>query len=228
MSVRAWWPWRRDSAVRGTQPDWTQIDTWMWQQAAFTVLDLETSGLDARCHHIVQIGAVRVERGAIALGNLWSGLVRQQGKGSNDSLLIHEISPSRQAAGQELEQVVQGFAAYAQNSLWMAWDADFDLAFLTPAWRAAGLSQPRPACLDLADLAECVLPNWQGRRRGLDDCLAYCGLPAIDRHDALGDALASAQLLQVLISRAQQQGLHAIGQARQAIRRNRQRRAAAF
>ncbi|XOT97413.1 3'-5' exonuclease, partial [Alcaligenes pakistanensis] len=62
----------------------------------------------------------------------------------------------------------------------------------------------------------------------LDDCLKYCGLPVIDRHDALGDALVSAQLMQLLIGRARQKGILTIGQARRLIQTHKQRQANAF
>ncbi len=204
------------------------LDDAGWQQLAFTVLDLETSGLEPRRHHIVQIGAARIERQAIPLGGLWSGLINGEGERSLESLLIHEISPSRQLTGRSQNEVVAEFAQYAQDSIWVAWDADFDLSFLDPAWQAAGLASPRPLCLDLAELAACLLPNWHGRRHGLDDCLAYCKLPRMDRHDALGDALASAQLLQMLMSRAAQNGVMTLGQARRAMEHQRARRAVSF
>ena len=92
----------------------------------------------------------------------------------------------------------------------------------------SGLEQARPLALDLAELAACVLPDWRGRRLGLDDCLKYCGLPVSDRHDALGDALVSAQLMQLLIGRAQQKGILTIGQARRLMQSHKQRQAHAF
>lgn len=214
--------WRAHSQRQDARDDYT------WQDLAFTVLDLETSGLEPRRHHIVQIGAVRIERQAIPLGGLWSGLINGEGERSIESLLIHEISPDWQLTGREQNEVVAEFAHYAQDSIWVAWDADFDLAFLDPAWRAAQLPLPRPLCLDLAELAACLLPDWHGRRRGLDDCLVHCKLPQLDRHDALGDALASAQLLQMLMSRASQSGILTLGQVRRAMEHQRARRAASF
>lgn len=229
MTLLSWLPWRRASfAARSPALSWSGVDELSLQEAVFTVLDLETSGLEPKRHHIVQVGAVRVEQGAIALGNVWSELVRTQGERSPESLLIHEISPQQQAVGKPLPQLMRDFARYSENSVWVAWDADFDLAFLDRAWPEAGLQQARPLALDLAELAACVLPEWRGRRLGLDDCLKYCGLPVSDRHDALGDALLSAQLLQLLIGRAAQKGVRTIGQARRLMQTHQQRQANAF
>lgn len=229
MKWLSWLPWRKPSfAARSLSLSWSAIDEQALDNAAFTVLDLETSGLDPKRHHIVQIGAVRLESGSIALGNVWSGLVRTHGERSPESLLIHEISPQRQEQGEPLPQLMRDFARYSENTLWVAWDADFDLAFLDRAWPQAGLEQARPLILDLAELAACVLPEWRGRRLGLDDCLRYCGLPVSDRHDALGDALVSAQLMQLLIGRARQKGVVTIGQARRLMQSHKQRQAHAF
>ncbi|UQN37132.1 3'-5' exonuclease [Alcaligenes aquatilis] len=229
MKWLSWLPWRKPSfAARSLSLSWSAIDEQALDNAAFTVLDLETSGLDPKRHHIVQIGAVRLESGSIALGNVWSGLVRTHGERSPESLLIHEISPQRQEQGEPLSQLMRDFARYSENTVWVAWDADFDLAFLDRAWPQAGLEQARPLILDLAELAACVLPEWRGRRLGLDDCLRYCGLPVSDRHDALGDALVSAQLMQLLIGRARQKGVVTIGQARRLMQSHKQRQAHAF
>ncbi|MGO1252390.1 MAG: 3'-5' exonuclease [Alcaligenes aquatilis] len=229
MKRLSWLPWRKPLfAARRLSLSWSAIDEQAFDNAAFTVLDLETSGLEPKRHHIVQIGAVRLESGSIALGNVWSGLVRTHGERSPESLLIHEISPQRQEQGEPLPQLMRDFARYSENTVWVAWDADFDLAFLDRAWPQAGLEQARPLILDLAELAACVLPEWRGRRLGLDDCLRYCGLPVSDRHDALGDALVSAQLMQLLIGRARQKGVVTIGQARRLMQSHKQRQAHAF
>lgn len=229
MKLLSWLSWRRACfAARSPSLSWSAIDELALDEIAFTVLDLETSGLEPKRHHIVQMGAVRVENGAIALGNVWSGLVRTQGERSPESLLIHEISPQQQEKGEPLPQLIQEFAHYSENTVWVAWDADFDLAFLDRAWPQAGLTQARPLALDLAELADCVLPQWRGRRQGLDDCLSYCGLPVSNRHDALGDALVSAQLLQLLIGRAKQKGVLTVGQARRLMQSHKQRQANAF
>ncbi|MGO3744083.1 MAG: 3'-5' exonuclease [Alcaligenes aquatilis] len=229
MKRLSWLPWRKSLfAARRLSLSWSAIDEQALDNAAFTVLDLETSGLEPKRHHIVQIGAVRLESGSIALGNVWSGLVRTHGERSPESLLIHEISPQRQEQGEPLPQLMRDFARYSENTVWVAWDADFDLAFLDRAWPQAGLEQARPLILDLAELAACVLPEWRGRRLGLDDCLRYCGLPVSDRHDALGDALVSAQLMQLLIGRARQKGVVTIGQARRLMQSHKQRQAHAF
>ena len=229
MKWLSWLPWRKPSfAARSLSLSWSAVDELALDNAAFTVLDLETSGLEPKRHHIVQIGAVRLESGSIALGNVWSGLVRTHGERSPESLLIHEISPQRQEQGEPLPQLMRDFARYSENTVWVAWDADFDLAFLDRAWPQAGLEQARPLILDLAELAACVLPEWRGRRLGLDDCLRYCGLPVTDRHDALGDALVSAQLMQLLIGRTRQKGVVTIGQARRLMQSHKQRQAHAF
>ena len=88
-------------------------DDYAWQDLAFTVVDLETSGLEPRRHHIVQIGAVRIERQAISLGGLWSGLIKGEGERCLESLLIHEISPDWQLTGRAQNEVVAEFAQYA-------------------------------------------------------------------------------------------------------------------
>jgi DNA polymerase-3 subunit epsilon len=58
--------------------------------------------------------------------------------------------------------------------------------------------------LDLAQLAPALEPA--RRERGLDEWLQALAIPVAARHDALQDAFATAQLLLVLLARAERQG----------------------
>ena len=60
--------------------------------------------------------------------------------------------------------------------------------------------------LDLAALAPALEPQHAPQRRSLDDWLEPCGIRAHPRHDALADALATAELLLVLLEAAKRNG----------------------
>ena len=53
-------------------------------------------------------------------------------------------------------------------------------------------------------LAPAIFPGRKARQ--LEDWLAQFGIAVQDRHDALGDAFSTAQLLLVLIAEAKRQG----------------------
>jgi DNA polymerase-3 subunit epsilon len=96
--------------------------------------------------------------------------------------------------------VARDFTAYAADGSPVAFHAAFDAGLL----RRHGV-RLRPAWLDLAGLAPALFPALGGRDRSLDRWLAAFGIPAQARHDARGDAVATAQLLLILLNEAKRQ-----------------------
>ena len=64
----------------------------------------------------------------------------------------------------------------------------------------------KPAWIDLAQVAPAALPGEARGRKALDDWLALYGIPVFNRHDAVADALATAQLFLALHAPALQAG----------------------
>jgi DNA polymerase-3 subunit epsilon len=72
------------------------------------------------------------------------------------------------------------------------------------ASRAALGATPDNTWLDLAHLVPAFFPEHAART--LDDWVRVFGIENYARHDALADALATAQLLQVVLARAEKSG----------------------
>ena len=64
-----------------------------WRDADLIVVDLETTGLDARSDEIVSFGAVPVRGGRLVAGEAVYGLVRPERELSRASIEIHGIRP---------------------------------------------------------------------------------------------------------------------------------------
>ena len=75
-----------------------------------------------------------------------------------------------------------------------------------PATKSAESATPDNAWLDLAAIAPVVFPEHARHARTLDDWTRLFGIPNHARHNALADALATAQLLLVVLARASQSG----------------------
>lgn len=170
-------------------------------QARFVVIDCEASGLDPARDRLLSIGAVAVRGGRVQLADAFEARVRQQAPSAPENIVIHGIGGDAQVlGGRELEAVARDFAAYAADGAPVAFHAAFDAALL----RRHGV-RLRPAWLDLAGLAPALFPALGGRDRSLDRWLAAFGIPAQARHDARGDAFATAQLLLILLNEAKRQ-----------------------
>lgn len=172
----------------------------------FVVVDVETSGLDVYSDRLIAIGAVTVERSLIALERGFYRVLRQERASPHDNILVHGIGGTAQSEGDDPACVLVDFLEYIGKSPLVAFHAQFDAIMLRKAVRRT-LGEPfRRTWLDLAYLAPAV-DGAASDARGLDDWLRVYGIANFRRHDALADALATAQLLQVLASRASAAGV---------------------
>lgn len=169
------------------------------QEAAWLVIDCETSGLDARRDRLLAVAAVEVRGERIALEGAFAALLRQAEPSAAANILVHGIGGEAQLAGRPREAVREELARRLQGRFPVAFHAPFDQEVL----KREGVPV-KPRWLDLARLAPALFP---GRKaKALDEWLAEFAIECPGRHDALADAYASAELLLVLLAEARRQG----------------------
>jgi DNA polymerase-3 subunit epsilon len=181
------------------------------ETARWVVIDSETSGLDAARDHLLSVGAVVVRDGAIQLAEFFEARIQQHRPSAHDNILIHGIGGDAQRGGQPLAQVIDALARFLGDGLPVAFHAPFDAAVL----RRHGL-RTRATWLDLATLAPALFPAKGQADSPLEHWLAAFGIPPRARHDALGDAFATAQLLLVALAEARRQRVASVEGLRQA------------
>ena len=168
----------------------------------FAVVDVETSGLKADRHRVLQLGVVVVDADGTVL-DTYSTLVSgtsawQRWFGSVGPTHIHGIrrrdlrgAPSTGVALTELARRLEGARFVAHN-------APFDLGFLQAEAHRVGATLPIERALCTLRLSRLLDPDRQHSHRLGDLCARY-GI-TIDRpHDALSDAEATAALLPHLL-----------------------------
>ena len=181
-------------------------------RARIVVVDTETSGLDVRRDRLLAIGAVVVVAGRLQLGEGYEVTLHNPQPSSRDNILVHGISPDAQTTGVPADEALMGFLELARSDVLVAFHAGFDRAVLARALREhLGVSLPNP-WLDAARLAPVLAPDAGLSNRSLDEWLAYFRVRAHARHRAVYDALATAELLLILLARAPRAGLTSIGQ----------------
>ena len=190
-----------------------------FSQARFVVVDVETSGLDARRDRLLAIGAVVVEAQRLLPGQGYEAFLRAATPSSRENILVHGITPHVQQGGDVPEAALMGFLEFARRDVLLAFHADFDQTVLDRAVRAQlGVCLTNP-WIDVAQLAPALAPEARLARRPLDDWLGYFGLRAHVRHNAASDAFATAELFLILLARAARQGLTSVSQLRAACER---------
>ncbi len=181
-------------------PGWEMLDR-PWREAVLCVVDLETTGLHLRRDEVVAYGAVVVRDGRVVVGEAVEGLVRPSPTASTEAVTIHGLVPGRLAGAPTPHHAAEVLAATLTGRALVAHAAWVETAFLRPLLALAGARLDGPV-IDTAALARAtaVAPRGEGEPP-LDGLAERLGLPGHARHDALGDALTTAEVLLALATR---------------------------
>ena len=153
---------------------------------AFVVLDLETTGLDACRHEIIEIAAIRYRKGTTNHQTI-QALVKPSKKVPKEITEITGITQGMvDAKGEALADVMRELMAFVGNDRLVTFNADFDMAFLRAAASKLGLpaiSNPVSCALKMARRA------WPKRRSfRLRDLASDGQFSGSTAHRALEDA----------------------------------------
>ena len=168
----------------------------------YVVVDVESSGLDLRRDRLISIGAVAVAGGRIDADDAFAVVLRQERVSSDENILIHGIGAGAQSEGVDPADALLAFLQHVGKSPLVAYHAFFDQAMIASALREyLGIDFGLP-WIDLAwVLPELLRGGFSSALpRALDDWLALCAIGNIQRHNAVSDAYATAQLLLMAIA----------------------------
>jgi DNA polymerase-3 subunit epsilon len=157
---------------------------------------------------------VPVRGGRIELAGSYTALVQQDAPSAADNILVHGIGGDAQLSGLPREAVIGQLAERVGDAIPVGFHAPFDEAVLR---RHGFTAQKR--WLDLAVLAPALFARHRALT-SLEEWLGAFGIAVQARHDALGDAFSTAQLLLVVLAQARLQGANTVEDLR-ALERNR-------
>lgn len=158
-----------------------------------TVFDVETTGLDPKNgHKIVEIAGLRIENGVVDEEHHFISLVNPEREIPWETKQIHKISDDDVARAPTIDQVLPQFLAFAEGSLLVAHNAQFDMGFLEREKELCWGYIELPECLCTMRLSQALFPN--EFRHNLDVLASRLELqPQGNRHRALPDVLLTAQ-----------------------------------
>jgi DNA polymerase-3 subunit epsilon len=170
------------------------------------VVDVETTGLNLMTDTLISIGAVGVVNGQIALGDSFDVVLQQHSISRKENILVHGISGSVQLEGMPPADSLLSFLEYLGKDPLVAFHVTFDETMIRRAMRQyLGFSFRHP-WLDLAYVMPSLYPDLMHSHRSLDEWARHFRIHNEDRHNALADALVTAQLLLIAINAARQRG----------------------
>lgn len=171
-------------------------------QTRYVVLDVETTGLNLLTDTLISIGAVAVEAGRINFADSFSVVLQQRTSSRKENILIHGISGAAQRDGIAPVDALLNFLDFVGKTPLVAFHVAFDETMIKRALREyLGLNFKHP-WLDLAYVMPALNRDLMRSHRILDDWITRYDIRIETRHDALADALATAQLLLIAQTQA--------------------------
>lgn len=170
---------------------------------SFVVVDVETTGTSPeRGHRITEIAAVVVRHGRIA--DRFESLVNPERPIPRYITYLTNISWEMVKDAPRFGDVCSELLCLMGGHVFTAHNAGFDWRFVAAEVRRATGQVIEGPRLCTVRLARKLLP--QLRRRSLDYVTAHYGIEITARHRAMGDALATAQVLLRLLGDARDRG----------------------
>jgi len=192
-----------------------------WRQASYCAVDLELSGLDPKRDEIVSFGAIPIEDGRVQLSAAVHGRVRPLRSMSEAAIRVHGMREADLAGAPPLDVAIDPLLAVMAGRIPVVHVAAIERGFLRPALRRQGVRLRGPM-IDTSVLGLIWLHERDGhgpRRASLTELAAALGLPSHRPHDAVGDALTTAQAFVALATHLDALGGESVRSLASAARR---------
>jgi DNA polymerase-3 subunit epsilon len=191
-----------------------ELDNQPLDELTYTVFDTETTGLNpAAGDEIISIGAVRIVNNRILAHERFEQLVNPMKKLSWESIQIHGIVDDMLADQPLIDKVLPRFERFARGTVLVAHNAAFDMRMLQLKEKTTGIQFDNPV-LDTMLLSAVVHPAHDNHN--LTAIARRLGIDITGRHTAIGDAIATGEILLKLIPLLAKKGIHTLKTAREA------------
>ncbi|WP_281180098.1 exonuclease domain-containing protein, partial [Nocardia amamiensis] len=169
---------------------------------AYTVVDVETSGLRASEHRVLSVAALALD----ADGRVAREFHTLIDPGCDPGPVhIHGLTAEVLRGSPRFEQVCESLSALLSERVMVAHNAQFDYRFLAREFGRSGADIPVGRRLCTLALARRVAPPTPDCK--LDTLATYYGVPRSKAHDALDDTRVLAGVLRALVADAARLGI---------------------
>lgn len=188
-----------------------------WRSVPYSVVDIETSGLNHRRDCVLAIGLVEIEHGRIRMDRRWYTMVRPPNayEVGADSIRIHKLLREELSQAPPAYDVLLEFLSRVKGRVLVVHVSAVDVQFLNRALKHFFGVKLRGPVIDTARLAG-MLSHHHKMMNGYNEephrnitlrALAeQSNVPVHAQHNALSDALTTAQLFLAQGTKLQKQG----------------------
>lgn len=205
-----------DSAGTGLGVDWRDRSL---DDTTFVVFDTETTGLEPdRGDRVVSLAAVKVEGGVLRRSKLFDALVNPGRPIPAASTALHGIDDDRVEGVPPLDVVLPALLRFAEGAVLVGHETWFDLRFIQPEAKRLGLPPMGSGVPVLDTRLLSRLIHGPLTDHGLDAVAERLGVTIPGRHSALGDSLATAEILVRFLVLLRDRGITTLGALVDAVR----------
>lgn len=154
---------------------------------SFTVIDIETTGLDSKYDEIIELSAIKVREGVIA--EKYSTLVRPQYSASDFITELTGITNVELQNAPDLEQVLNEYVTFLGDDIIVGHNVNFDINFIYDKYLHITSRDFSNDFVDTLRLARFLLRALPHHR--LIDLVEYYGISDEVEHRGLSDAYAA-------------------------------------
>lgn len=169
-------------------------------QADFVVFDIETTGFSPVNNQIIEIGAVKVQGGAIT--ERYSTFVNPRVPIPYEIEKLTGIKDEDVMDAPTIDMILPQFLAFCDGCVLAAHNATFDMSFIIENAKRLGLSQAF-TYVDTVGIARVLLPGQA--KHTLDAVAKTLGVSLENHHRAVDDAEATAHIFVKFISMLREQ-----------------------
>ena len=186
------------------------------QDAIFTVLDTETTGLSVNeGHKIVSVGAIKIKNYQLIENEILDELINPEREIPFASRNIHYISDDQVKDKPNIYQLEKKINNFLESTILVGHNVDFDIGFIkkNAARTSLATTVKRIASIDTILLAAGLYPSLESYE--LSFLCDYFRIKTFDqiRHSALGDAVITARLFLFLLDTAKNRNnIHTLGE----------------
>jgi len=164
-------------------------------------VDFETTGLNAKKDQLLSVGFVECHNNQVILSTCYHQVIKTKGQLTADNVVIHQITDQQKNQGQMLRQVVENLLNALAGKVMLAHFSSIERQFLNQACIELYGMAPVFPIIDTLAIAKRRLDKldipYDPSQLRLSNLRNHYNLPKHFSHNALNDAIATAELLLV-------------------------------